>query len=124
MNLIFSTTIIDGPAYFNVSEEEFNHHFAPFVPANEDGSWNRLDLDARYDELVYGKAPVDFITEREAAIFLGVTCSTLRTSRHTGTLCGKNTPQYYKYGKRVLYKTGEVMSWLDGFKPVSNTSEY
>ena len=58
-----------------------------------------------------------------AAIVLGCAPSTLKLSRHTGTLLGAKAPEYIKRGKRnVVYRQSTLETWLDQFDEQANTA--
>ena len=58
-----------------------------------------------------------------AAALLKCAGSTLKNSRSTGVLFGREAPQYIKMGRRVVYKRSDLLEWLEGFPTYQNTTE-
>ena len=54
-----------------------------------------------------------YLTEREAAPYLGFKPATLRHSRWTGVLAGVAAPKHYKVGRSVRYSVAELDRWMD-----------
>lgn len=52
------------------------------------------------------------LQDADAADLLGTTPATLRKSRVTGSLWGLPTPVFYKFGRRVCYRTEDLERWL------------
>ena len=52
-----------------------------------------------------------YLTEREAADYLGFRPATLRQSRWSGTLAGTNAPNYITFGRNVRYEPTELDRW-------------
>ncbi len=60
----------------------------------------------------------------EASTYLRVAEPTLRNSRFTGTLCGRQAPLYIKMGNRtVLYDQQDLDNWLDALPRFTSTSQ-
>lgn len=60
--------------------------------------------------------------ETEAAIFLGVSASQLRLSRHTGELFkGIPTPPFIKLSRAVRYKKEDLEAWVNQFQTYKTT---
>lgn len=53
------------------------------------------------------QAPARLLTSREAAAFLHISESALRTARSRGY-----SPPYFKINGRVRYSQGDLMQWL------------
>jgi hypothetical protein len=51
----------------------------------------------------------DYLSESEVSIFTGIKPSTLQNHRHKS----RGIP-YLKYGKKVIYRRSDVVSFLDG----------
>lgn len=64
-----------------------------------------------------------YLSNEEAAIYIGFKPSTLRLSRHTGTLAGVDTPEYLKIGKVVRYDVQDLDQWLSQFRKYKNTAD-
>lgn len=62
-------------------------------------------------------------TNQEAAALLTISANTLRNSRSTGSLCGREAPPFVKMGRKILYLKIDLMQWLNGFPKYNNTSE-
>ena len=60
-----------------------------------------------------------FLTERELAIVLSRSVSTLQSWRWSG----KRGPKFIKHGQRVLYPVSEINDFLAQFQPVQSTSQ-
>lgn len=57
-------------------------------------------------------APIkQFLTEREAADFLGFRPATLRQSRWSGYLAGAKAPEPVRFGRNVRYELTELERW-------------
>lgn len=61
--------------------------------------------------------PVDlniqqYLSERQAANYLGFAPSTLRQSRWSGVLAGVKAPGYIKLGRNVRYLRKDLDDWL------------
>lgn len=65
--------------------------------------------------------PAEFLTNQDAARWLGVSPERLRQSRSTGTLCGRPAPAFLRLGtrSRVRYKVETLRAWL-----VENATEH
>lgn len=60
------------------------------------------------------------LTEKEAAIYCGVSCAFLRQSRCDGNLKGRTqAPPWIKAGRKVLYLISDLDNWLDQNRQVS-----
>ena len=64
-----------------------------------------------------------YLTDKEAAVLLGVSPGTLRNSRMKGRLLGAPAPHYFKMGHRVRYSEEEIKAWLNGFKVFNRTKD-
>lgn len=55
-----------------------------------------------------------YISEKEAAEYLGIAERTLRSWRHNGQIDNKGTPppRSYVRGKYVYYEVGELAEWI------------
>ena len=62
------------------------------------------------------------MTCKQAAEFLCCAEYTLRQSRSTGLLFNKRAPEYRKLGRKVIYDTENLVSWLKQFNLNQNTS--
>ena len=62
------------------------------------------------------------INTKEAAMYLGCSVSSLKTSRSTGKLLSVDAPVYRKIGYAVRYKLGTLDSWLQQFNEQNNTA--
>jgi hypothetical protein len=62
-------------------------------------------------------------TNQEAAELLTVAANTLRNSRSTGKLCGREAPPFIKMGRKIIYLKVDLLQWLESFPKYSNTSE-
>lgn len=62
-------------------------------------------------------------TNDGAAALIKCSGSTLKNSRSTGILFGREAPRYVKMGRRVVYKRSDLLEWLDGFPTYQNTTE-
>lgn len=62
------------------------------------------------------------MTCKQAAEFLCCAEYTLRQSRSTGLLFNKRAPEYRKLGRKVIYDTENLVSWLKQFNLIQNTS--
>lgn len=60
----------------------------------------------------------EFLSTKDAAKFLKLSRSTLAKMRIIGT-----GPQFHKLGRRVLYKSSDLRSWVERAR-FSSTSEY
>lgn len=58
-----------------------------------------------------------------AADLLTLSANTLKNSRSTGKLCGRQAPPYIKLGKKVAYKRCDLLAWLNSFPTHKNTAE-
>lgn len=54
-----------------------------------------------------------FVTEREAAEYLGFKPATLRQSRWTGQLAGTSAPTHVTFGRSIRYKSQELINWAN-----------
>lgn len=54
-----------------------------------------------------------WLTSNEAAAHLGYGEYTLRQSRRTGKLAGKETPKFTKTGTAVRYKMSDLDAWVN-----------
>ena len=63
-----------------------------------------------------------FYSNHEAALELGCSPNTLKQSRVTGILFGKNAPNYEKHGKKVLYKYKALEQFNSQFTEQANTA--
>lgn len=52
-----------------------------------------------------------YLTEREAANYLGFRPATLRQSRWSGKLAGTQSPKYITFGRNVRYEPAELDRW-------------
>lgn len=59
-----------------------------------------------------------YLSEAELELMTGISKSTWRRRRADG-----DGPEYIKTNNRILYKTIDVVAWLDN-KKVASTSEY
>lgn len=59
---------------------------------------------------------LEYLTEAEAAAYLGVTLRTLRRWRYRGMLDMKGTPppRAYKRGRHIWYVRYEIGAWIRG----------
>lgn len=59
--------------------------------------------------ITYEPVPVEFLAEREAAKFLAISESTLRTMRRE-----QNGPKYYRLPntRRVIYRPDDLRDWV------------
>lgn len=64
------------------------------------------------------------LNEVEAARFLGFKPSTLRSSRCTGVLGGRQPPRFCKLGRLVRYPLDELEAWLADVSVQHSTAEY
>lgn len=62
------------------------------------------------------------MTCKQAAEFLCCAEYTLRQSRSTGLLFNKRAPEYRKLGRKVIYETENLVSWLKQFNLIQSTS--
>ena len=62
-------------------------------------------------------------TTEGAAAFLECSANTMKNSRSTGTLFGREAPRYIKMGRRVVYKRSDLLEWLESFPTYQNTTE-
>ena len=53
-----------------------------------------------------------YLTEREAAEYLGFRPATLRQSRHLKVLAGVTPPSHINLGRNIRYDIGELDRWL------------
>jgi len=60
----------------------------------------------------------------QAGKILGVQANTLKQSRHTGILFGKEAPRYLKMGRSIRYKLSSLLEFRRQFFEYKNTSEY
>lgn len=65
---------------------------------------------------------MEHISTKQAATYIGCSHHTLRKSRYTGILLGRKTPQYFKLGSKVSYRTVDLEQWLSELSPVQNTA--
>ena len=49
--------------------------------------------------------------------------TTLRMSRHTGLLGGRQAPPHLKVGRRVYYEPKDLTDWMGQFKKRHHTGE-
>jgi len=56
----------------------------------------------------------DFLTNNEAAEILRISSRTLERLRETGT-----GPEYFKVGRRVLYRRATLLAWLEAHRYAS-----
>lgn len=56
------------------------------------------------------------VDDKEAAPIIGVQPSTLKNSRHTGTLAGVEPPTYIKIGRTVRYEVETLLQWRSQFQ--------
>jgi hypothetical protein len=57
----------------------------------------------------------DYLTEKDAAAYIGVSPQTMRLSRYRGRLLGvSDTPTWLRIGSRVMYRRADLRSWLEG----------
>lgn len=52
-----------------------------------------------------------YMTEKEAAKYLGLSPATLKTSRSKGVLIGAKPPTYYTFGRSVRYRKEDLDDW-------------
>ncbi|MAO59918.1 hypothetical protein ASALC70_00030 [Alcanivorax sp. ALC70] len=52
------------------------------------------------------------LDDKAAAHYLGTTPATLRKSRVTGSLWGFPTPEFLKFGRRVIYERETLDVWF------------
>lgn len=62
------------------------------------------------------------LTTLEAAPRLGCQPSTLKLSRHSGSLFGVTAPPYVQLGRAVRYRPADLDEWLKQFHVVMNTA--
>ncbi|URQ87865.1 helix-turn-helix domain-containing protein [Pseudoalteromonas sp. SCSIO 43088] len=62
-------------------------------------------------------------TNQEAAELLTISANTLRNSRSTGKLCGREAPPFIKMGRKIIYLKADLMQWLESFPKYNNTAE-
>lgn len=62
-------------------------------------------------------------TSEGAADLLTLSANTLKNSRSTGILCGRDAPPYIKLGKKVAYRRSDLLAWLKSFPTYQNTAE-
>ncbi|PTB98946.1 hypothetical protein C9993_05560 [Marinobacter sp. Z-F4-2] len=56
----------------------------------------------------------DYLTEKDAAAYLGVSPNTMRLSRYRGRLLGvSDTPTWLRVGTRVMYRRADLRAWLE-----------
>lgn len=55
----------------------------------------------------------DYLTERAAADYLGVTLATLRNSRYRGHLLSCPAPTWLRLGTRVMYRRDDLRAWVE-----------
>lgn len=56
----------------------------------------------------------DYLTEAEAAAYLGVQKNTLRMARYRGRLLGAdNIPTWLRIGTRVMYRRADLRAWVE-----------
>tara|TARA_R110000823_G_C15945020_1_gene500847 strand:- start:3331 stop:3594 length:264 start_codon:yes stop_codon:yes gene_type:complete len=53
-----------------------------------------------------------YLTERQAAYYLGFSPITIRQSRWTGTLAGLPAPAYVSFGRSVRYTLKALEAWV------------
>ncbi|QFT86665.1 Helix-turn-helix domain protein [Halomonas sp. THAF12] len=53
-----------------------------------------------------------YLSERQAADYLGFSPHTLRQSRWSGKLAGIEPPQHIKLGRNVRYELSTLDSWM------------
>ena len=63
------------------------------------------------------------LTTEEAAQIVGAEASTLKQSRHTGVLFGKQAPRFQKMGRSVRYRRSALSKFRSQFPEFQNTSE-
>jgi len=64
------------------------------------------------------------LNSEQASKYLGVQTTTLKQSRHTGILFGKEAPRYLKMGRSTRYKLSSLLEFRRQFLEYRNTSEY
>ncbi len=64
------------------------------------------------------------LTNKEAAVVLGFSPTTLNNARYTGILSGVTAPPFRKLGKAVRYDRNDLVQWLNQFTPQINTSQH
>lgn len=70
------------------------------------------------------KVMIMYIPNDAASELLGCRPTTLKKSRHTGTLFGADSPEYIKRGRRIFYDQDVITTWLGQFDKFQNTSQY
>jgi hypothetical protein len=55
-----------------------------------------------------------WLTNREAADYLGYTKASMDKSRWVGTLAGKSAPKHYKAGRSIRYLAADLDVWITG----------
>lgn len=56
----------------------------------------------------------DYLTEKDAAAYIGVSPQTMRLSRYRGRLLGvSDTPTWLRVGTRVMYRRADLRAWLE-----------
>jgi hypothetical protein len=63
------------------------------------------------------------LSNEEGAELLTISANTLRNSRSTGMLCGREAPPFIKMGRKIVYLKTDLMQWLESFPKHCNTSE-
>jgi hypothetical protein len=63
------------------------------------------------------------LSNEEGAELLTISANTLRNSRSTGVLCGREAPPFIKMGRKIVYLKTDLIHWLESFPKYSNTSE-
>ena len=64
------------------------------------------------------------LNSEQASKYLGVQTNTLKQSRHTGILFGKDAPRYLKMGRSTRYTLSSLLEFRKQFFEYRNTSEY
>lgn len=54
-----------------------------------------------------------YLTEREAADYLGFRPASIRQSRWSGTLAGTTPPRHINFGRSVRYELAELDRWAE-----------
>jgi hypothetical protein len=62
------------------------------------------------------------LSTSEAAPEIGCASSTLKISRVTGKLLGRDAPEYIKFSKKVVYDRDVLRAWVDQVGTRKNTA--
>ena len=62
-------------------------------------------------------------TNEGAADLLTCSANTLKNSRSTGILFGREAPPFIKLGRKVAYRRKDLLDWIASFPTFNNTTE-